>query len=117
MTKVVGIRFKQAGRIYHFSPGNLAPKLGDYVIVETSRGIEYGKIAVEAYEEADSKVVHPLKEVIRMATEEDIAHEAENKKKEMEAFAVCFDKRDQYRVWGELLNAYGNVYWWPYCCS
>ncbi len=104
MTKVVGIRFKQAGRIYHFSPGNFDPKLGEHVIVETSRGIEYGKIAIEAYEEADNKVVHPLKEVIRMATEEDIAHEAENKKKEMEAFAVCFDKIKKHELNMKLID-------------
>ena len=92
MAKVVGIRFKRAGKIYHFSPGDIKTKPGDHVIVETSRGIEYGKIVIGEHEEDDQKVVQPLKEVLRLATEEDIAHEADNKKKEMEAFAVCFDK-------------------------
>lgn len=92
MTKVVGIRFKKAGKIYHFSPGNIKTELGDHVIVETSRGIEYGKIVIAEHEEEKSGIVQPLKEVLRIATEEDIAHEADNKKKEMEAFVVCLDK-------------------------
>lgn len=104
MTRVVGIRFKQAGKIYHFSPGTLEPKLGEHVIVETSRGIEYGKVAAEPYEEEDNKVVQPLKEVIRMATEEDKAHEADNKKKEMEAFAICFDKIKKHELNMKLID-------------
>lgn len=104
MAKVVGIRFKRAGKIYHFSPGNIETKPGDHVIVETSRGIEYGKIVIAEHEEDDSKVVQPLKEVLRLATEEDIAHEADNKKKEMEAFAVCFDKIRKHKLEMKLID-------------
>ena len=104
MTKVVGIRFKKAGKIYHFSPGSLELKAGDHVIVETSRGIEYGKIATAPYDEEDTKVTQPLKEVLRAATREDTEHEAENKKKEMEAFAVCFDMIKKHELNMKLID-------------
>ena len=104
MAKVVGIRFKQAGKIYHFSPGNIETKLGDHVIVETSRGIEYGTIVVAEHEEEKQKINQPLKEVLRIATAEDTEHEAENKKKEMEAFVICLDKIRQHGLEMKLID-------------
>ena len=104
MAKVVGIRFKQAGKIYHFSPGDIETKLGDHVIVETSRGIEYGTIVVAEHEEENKNLSQPLKEVLRIATEEDTEHEKENKKKEMEAFVICLDKIREHGLEMKLID-------------
>ena len=92
MTKVIGVRFRAAGKIYYFDPAGLDIKTGDHVIVETARGIEYGHVVLGSREVADDKVVQPLKQVIRMATEEDRAVEARNKEKEKEAFKICLEK-------------------------
>ena len=71
MIKVIGVRFRQAGKIYNFSPSDFQVKVGDHVIVETARGIEYGSVVQGIREVADDKVIMPLKSVIRIATEED----------------------------------------------
>ena len=71
MIKVIGVRFRQAGKIYNFSPADFQVKVGDHVIVETARGIEYGSVVQGIREVADDKVIMPLKSVIRIATEED----------------------------------------------
>ena len=92
MTKVIGVRFRAAGKIYYFDPAGLAIKTGDNVIVETARGIEFGYVVLGSREVPDEKVVQPLKQVIRMATEEDRASEAKNKEKEKEAFKICLEK-------------------------
>ena len=92
MTKVIGVRFRAAGKIYYFDPAGLAIKNGDNVIVETARGIEFGYVVLGSREVPDEKVVQPLKQVIRMATEEDRAIEAKNKEKEKEAFKICLEK-------------------------
>ena len=92
MTKVIGVRFRAAGKIYYFDPAGLAIKTGDNVIVETARGIEFGYVVLGSREVPDEKVVQPLKQVIRMATEEDRAIEAKNKEKEKEAFKICLVK-------------------------
>ena len=68
MTKVIGVRFRNAGKIYYFDPANMYISTGDHVIVETARGIEYGFVVLGSREVEDSKVVSPLKAVIRMAT-------------------------------------------------
>ena len=72
MTKVVGVRFRNVGKIYYFSPKNYEIKTGDHVIVETARGIEYGKVVLAPREVSDDSVVHPLKEVLRVATKDEI---------------------------------------------
>ena len=82
MVKVIGVRFRNAGKIYYFAPGKYEIKSGQHVIVETARGIEYGFVVLGSREVEDSKVVSPLKPVIRMATPDDEAIEANNKKKE-----------------------------------
>ena len=71
MTKVIGVRFRTAGKIYFFSPGEFEIKQGDHVIVETARGVEYGRVVSAPKEVDDDSVVQPLKSVIRIATEQD----------------------------------------------
>ena len=86
MEKVVGVRFRNVGKIYYFNPKNYKVKVGDHVIVETARGVEYGRVVLEPRSVKEDEVVHPLKEVLRVATKEDEDHEAENRQKEKEAF-------------------------------
>lgn len=92
MVTVVGVRFKQAGKIYYFSPGEFDIKNQDTVIVETARGQECGAVVVGPKEVEEKEIVSPLKCVLRVATEEDKAKQAENKIKEKEAFSICQQK-------------------------
>ena len=92
MVKVIGVRFRQAGKIYNFSPADFQVKVGDHVIVETARGIEYGSVVQGIREVADDKVIMPLKSVIRIATEEDDKKAIENNEKEKKAFKICKEK-------------------------
>lgn len=92
METVVGVRFKQAGKIYYFSPGKLELDLHDHVIVETARGMEYGTIVIAPREVCEKKVVKPLKEVIRKATPADEKINEENRIKEKKAFQICLEK-------------------------
>ena len=92
MIKVIGVRFRQAGKIYNFSPADFQVKVGDHVIVEPARGIEYGSVVQEIREVADDKVIMPLKSVIRIATEEDDKKAIENNEKEKKAFKICKEK-------------------------
>lgn len=71
MTRVIGVRFRNVGKIYYFSPKNLEIKSGDHVIVETARGVEYGSVVLAPRDVEDEKVVQPLKEVIRIANTQD----------------------------------------------
>ena len=92
MIQVIGVRFRQAGKIYNFSPADFQVKVGDHVIVETARGIEYGSVVQGIREVADDKVIMPLKSVIRIATEEDDKKAIENNEKEKKAFKICKEK-------------------------
>lgn len=92
MVKVVGVRFKKAGKIYYFDPDQFNIEAGANVIVETARGIEFGEAVIPIRDVADDEIVAPLKKVMRMATEEDIKHASDNSKKEKEAFATCLQK-------------------------
>ncbi|MCR5177170.1 MAG: stage 0 sporulation family protein [Anaerovibrio sp.] len=92
MQTVVGVRFKRAGKIYYFSPGNMDIQQDDDVIVETARGIEFGSAVIGPREVPDSDVVLPLKEVLRKATEADKKKVLENTAKEKEAFDICEEK-------------------------
>ena len=92
MTTVIGVRFRNVGKIYYFAPGQLQIKAGQHVIVETARGIEYGYVVLGNRDVDDSKVIQPLKTVIRMANEDDDRIETENKAKEKDAFKVCQEK-------------------------
>ncbi|WP_346930467.1 stage 0 sporulation family protein [Clostridium sp.] len=92
MITVIGVRFKKAGKIYYFNPGDLDIKKGDFVVVETARGIEFGECVVGMKELREGEIVAPLKNVIRKALEEDINANRTNKEKEEEAFKVCLEK-------------------------
>ena len=92
MYKVVGVRFKKAGRIYYFAPNGHNFVVGDKVVVETARGFEYGEVTMEAREVSEKEVVLPLKNVIRKATAEDEKRAEENIIKEQEAFDTCQQK-------------------------
>ena len=87
MIKVIGVRFRQAGKIYFFSPTNDKVNVGDHVIVETARGVEYGRVVIAPKEVEESQVYQPLKPVIRVATPEDDSRAQENKVKEKEALS------------------------------
>lgn len=88
MIKVVGVRFKKAGKIYYFDPGNESLQVGTQVIVETARGVEFGDVVVGMKEVAEKDIVSPLKKVVRVVTEEDIRINNENKEQEKEAFEM-----------------------------
>lgn len=92
MKKVIGVRFRTAGKIYFFDPKDYEIKRGDHVIVETARGVEYGTVVGDIKEVEDDKVVQPLKQVIRIANEKDDEQEKKNKEKEKEAFKICLEK-------------------------
>ena len=92
MVRIIGVRFRKAGKIYYFDPLDLDVKAGDKVIVETARGVEFGHVVVGAREGSEESIVHPLKPVIRMATEEDRAADAANREKEKTAFGICEEK-------------------------
>lgn len=104
MVKVIGVRFRQAGKIYYFSPGKLKIRTGDHVIVETARGLEYGYVVIGDKEVDDSKVVQPLKPVLRMATEQDTRQADENKEKEKEAFKICLEKIRKHKLEMKLID-------------
>lgn len=104
MINVIGVRFRNAGKIYYFAPGKYDIQSGQHVIVETARGIEYGYVVLGCREVEDSKVVQPLKSVIRMATKEDEAVEAANKKKEKDAFKICIEKIKKHNLEMKLID-------------
>lgn len=104
MIKVIGVRFRNAGKIYYFAPGKYEIQSGQHVIVETARGIEYGYVVLGCRKVEDSKVIQPLKSVIRMATKEDEAIEEANKKKEKEAFQICLEKIRKHELEMKLID-------------
>lgn len=104
MAKVVGIRFKKAGKIYYFLPGGLDIKPNDGVIVETARGMEYGNVVIPLREITASEIVSPLKEVLRKATPEDEEIYQNNEKKEKEAFQVCVKKIQAHQLPMKLID-------------
>lgn len=104
MVKVIGVRFRNAGKIYYFAPGKFEIKASDHVIVETARGIEYGYVVLGAREVEDAKVVQPLKSVLRMATAADEATEKANKVKEKEAYKLCMEKIRKHNLDMKLID-------------
>ncbi len=105
MTKVIGVRFRQAGKIYFFSPGKLQVKKGDKVIVETARGVEFGTVVAGVKEVEDNEITQPLKSVLRVATDEDKRNEEKNRQKEKEAFDLCLEKIRKHELDMKLINA------------
>ena len=104
MVEVAGIRFKKVGKIYYFSPGNLKLNSGDHVIVETSRGIEYGTVAVPSKTVSEEDIVPPLKSILRIATPDDDKQIEINKQKEKEAMAVCQEKIRNHNLEMKLID-------------
>ena len=103
--KVIGVRFRTAGKIYYFSPQEFSIKRGDHVIVETARGIEFGTVVMPPTEMEGSKVIQPLKPVLRLAAEKDLEQEASNKVKEKEAFQICQEKIKKHKLEMKLIDA------------
>ena len=105
MTKVIGVRFRQAGKVYYFSPGKLQIKQGEKVIVETARGVEFGPVVMGVKEVNDEDIMQPLKSVIRIATEEDKRNEEKNREREKEAYEVCLEKIRKHELNMKLISA------------
>jgi len=105
MVKVIGVRFRKAGKVYFFDPAGYDIKQGDNVIVETARGIEYGAVVLGLRDVEDDKIIQPLKPVIRQATEEDDTIEKRNKEKEKEAFTICLEKIKKHSLEMKLIDS------------
>ena len=101
---VIGVRFKEAGKIYYFDPGDLEITTSDHVIVETARGIEYGAVVVAPKYIDESEVVSPLKKVIRVATVEDNEKIVANQMLEREAFQICLEKIEYHKLPMKLID-------------
>lgn len=104
MAEVVGVRFKEVGKVYYFDPDAKSYKKGDRVIVETARGVECGEIAMENREVSEDEIVKPLKRIIRAATEADLRTVQENKEKEKTAFAVGEEKIRAHKLQMKLVD-------------
>ncbi len=98
MANVVGVRFKEVGKVYYFEPDGSELKTGDKVIVETVRGIECGEIAIEPKVIGENELVKPLKKILRKATAEDIRKQEENVKREAEALIICEQKIAKHKL-------------------
>lgn len=105
MTKVIGVRFRTAGKIYFFAPGKLDIKRGDNVIVETARGVEFGRVVSGPKEVKEKDVIQPLKPVLRIATEQDHRTVEKNRQKEKEAFKICQEKIRKHGLEMKLIDA------------
>ena len=104
MTTVVGVKFKEAGKLYYFSPGENQVEVGDNVIVETARGLEFGKVTLGATEVKESDLVAPLKSIIRKANEKDRKKHEENLAKKEEAMRLCQEKVDAHKLEMKLID-------------
>ena len=105
MAKVIGVRFRNAGKVYYFAPGKLNIEQGDHVVVETARGVEYGYVVLGIKEVDDDKIVQPLKPVMRVATSEDDEKAVKNREKEKEAFKICLEKIRKHELEMKLIDA------------
>ncbi len=104
MAIIIGVRFRDVGKIYYFDPDGHELKNGEYVIVETSRGIECGEVAMDNRQINDDEISYPLKKLIRVATDEDIQRVTENKEKEKKAFEICCQKISEHKLKMKLIN-------------
>ncbi len=105
MARVIGVRFRTAGKVYYFDPLDFDVRMNDHVIVETARGVEFGTVVGRPMEVPVEKINQPLKSVLRVASEEDIAHEADNRAKEKEAYRICQDKINEHGLEMKLISA------------
>ncbi len=104
MIEVVGVRFKKSGKIYYFSPNGLDINLNQYLIVETVRGTEFGECVIAPKKVPDDEIITPLKNVLRLATNEDIDKHTINKEKEKNAFEVCLSKIEEHDLPMKLID-------------
>lgn len=104
MIRVIGVRFRNVGKIYYFSPKDFDIYVGDHVIVETARGVEYGHVVLAPRDVEDEKVIQPLKEVIRIATPQDDKKEEANRKREKEAYQICLKKIREHGLEMKLID-------------
>lgn len=105
MIKVVGIRFRNAGKIYYFDPKDFEMEVGSHAIVETARGVEYGTVLIAPRELEDNQVIQPLKPVIRVATEEDVKTVERNREREKSAYKICLEKIAKHGLEMKLVQA------------
>lgn len=105
MTKVVGVRFRPAGKMYYFNPLNFSLEPGSHVIVKTARGMEFGTVVLGPRDVDSDKINQPLKPVLRIATKEDEKNEARNKEQEKEAFQICLEKIHKHNLQMKLVDA------------
>ena len=105
MTRIIGVRFRPAGKVYYVAPGKFHIKKGQQVIVETARGIEFGNVVIGPKEVEDDQITQPLKSVIRLATNEDRRIEERNREKEKEAFQICLEKIRKHKLEMKLIDA------------
>ena len=105
MTRIIGVRLRPAGKVYYFAPGKFHIKKGQQVIVETTRGIEFGNVVIGPKEVEDDQITQPLKSVIRLATNEDRRIEERNREKEKEAFQICLEKIRKHKLEMKLIDA------------
>lgn len=104
MAEVIGVRFKNVGKVYYFDPVGLSFSVGQRVIVETARGVECGQVVLKNREVDDESLVSPLKPVMRLATEEDLAVVEQNHEKEKQAFAICQEKIEKHKLVMKLVD-------------
>ncbi len=106
MKTIIGVRFRQAGKIYYFDPGKHENiKRGTHVIVETAKGVEYGTVVLPPTQMPEEKIVAPLKGIIRVATKADEESESKNREKEKDAFAICLEKISKHGLEMKLIAA------------
>ena len=105
MTRIIGVRFRPAGKIYYFAPGKFHIKKGQQVIVETARGIEFGHVVMGPKEVEEDQITQRLKSVIRLANNEDRKIEERNREKEKEAFQICLEKIRKHKLEMKLIDA------------
>ena len=105
MKIIIGVSFRQAGKVYFFDPGDEKIERGEHVIVETAKGVEYGTVVVPNREMAEEKIVAPLKKIIRVATPKDEDIELKNREKEKDAYKICLEKIAKHRLEMKLIAA------------
>lgn len=105
MKIIIGVSFRQAGKVYFFDPGDEQIERGEHVIVETAKGVEYGTVVVPNREMAEEKIVAPLKKIIRVATPKDEDIELKNREKEKDAYKICIKKIAKHRLEMKLIAA------------
>ncbi len=104
MVKVAGVRFKNAGKVYYFDPGEYDVKVNDNVIVETARGLEFGTVTMDITEIKEGDVVQPLKKIVRLANGDDVRRHSENEKKKAKALEQCQEKIDKHKLEMKLID-------------